>query len=244
MALRVAEGQPGPAEPRETYRRIHEEVLSRSRAIRQGNFSSIYTGDLALLFELYDQHLFGNAIRRKLEETGHRLHFDLSKRLTSAGGNTKCLGDRSSGGLRPGTPIRIAISVTLLWHTFLDEKRTVAVNGIECRDRLEALQRVFEHELVHLIELLLWGSSSCATPRFRSIAGKFFAHTEVTHRLVTTRERAREQYGIVAGDKVSFSFDGRRLTGILNRITKRRQRGACREASRGNRGTGSAGART
>jgi hypothetical protein len=47
-----------------------------------------------------------------------------------------------------------------------------------------------------------------------------FLHRAHTHELVTPRERAAD-LGIRAGALVNFTFEGRQLTGRVNRITKR-----------------------
>src|SRR6266567_7942040 len=73
------------------------------------------------------------------------------------------------------------------------------------RQRMEALQRIFEHEIVHLIEQLCWENSDCAARRFRDIAERLFLHRAHTHDLITRRERAAES-GIHVGSRVTFSF--------------------------------------
>ena len=78
-----------------------------------------------------------------------------------------------------------------------------------------------EHEMVHLIEMLLWDESSCARSRFQSITRRFFGHTENMHQLITPRERAIVKFGIRPGMKVRFRFEGAERTGIVNRISKR-----------------------
>ena len=74
--------------------------------------------------------------------------------------------------------------------------------------------------MIHLAEQACWDESSCAAPRFQGIASRWFLHSEHTHALITRRERAAEA-GIHVGSLVSFQFDGRRLSGRVNRITKR-----------------------
>ena len=78
-----------------------------------------------------------------------------------------------------------------------------------------------EHEIVHLIEMLLWDKSSCAQARFHSISLRFFAHTENQHDLITPKERAIVKFGIKPGMAVMFRFDGVERQGIVNRINKR-----------------------
>ena len=78
-----------------------------------------------------------------------------------------------------------------------------------------------EHEIVHLIEMLLWGKSSCSQPRFHSITRRFFGHTQNKHNLTTPKEKAFVKFGIRPGVKVRFRFDGIEHTGIVNRVSKR-----------------------
>jgi hypothetical protein len=78
-----------------------------------------------------------------------------------------------------------------------------------------------EHEIVHLIEMLLWGKSSCSQPRFQAITWRFFGHTQNKHNLITPKEKALVKFGIRPGVKVRFRFDGIEHTGVVNRVSKR-----------------------
>jgi hypothetical protein len=138
--------------------------------------------------------------------------------MTSAGGKALHYPPR---GRRRLSTYEIAVSTHLLFANFRDGHEGAEVNGCRCRDRLEALLRVFEHELVHLVELLVAGKSSCRAAPFRDLAGRLFGHTGVTHRLVTVREKALAERGLKVGDRVAFSVDGARQAGFVNRITKR-----------------------
>lgn len=205
-------------------RAIHDEMLRRSPNIREGNFTAISARDLTVLSALYDERFLDGLLKQAVNrEERPKLAFRVATRMTSAGGKTILRQRRARGEPTPEheKQLEIAVSSTLLFQTFLDVDRRITVNGLVCRDRLEALQRVFEHELIHLLELLLWGASRCAAPRFQELARRHFGHTEVTHRLVTQRERAAERFGIRVGDRVSFELEGIRYQGIVNRITKR-----------------------
>ncbi len=204
----------GPAEAAAGALWVRRELIVRSRLIRAGNFREIETADLSLLFQLYDSRFFGGTIRRALDAHG-RLRFRLSSRMTSAAGKTLV------SSPRPQRVYEIAVSTHLLFTNFDEPGRGVEVNGVPCRDRLEALQRIFEHELLHLAELLAFGSSSCRTRGFRERAQRLFGHGDVTHRLVTVRERASEVHGLRPGDRVAFTFGGVCRQGRINRITKR-----------------------
>jgi hypothetical protein len=86
-----------------------------------------------------------------------------------------------------------AIAISMLPDGFGETDRRVTVCGLECKDRLEALQRIFEHEMVRLAEQLCWGSSHCAAARFQDIAERSFLHRAYAHDLITRRERRRNR---------------------------------------------------
>ena len=154
-----------------------------------------------------------------MQRAGTPISFRVSKRMTRVGGTTTKY--RMSRGSGPKSSYEIAISSTLLFSTFYDVERPIMVTGVECRDRVECLQRIFEHELIHLTEMLVWDDSSCSRQRFQSLAFQFFTHTEATHQLITPGERARAKFGIRTGDRVRFRIEQASYEGFVNRITKR-----------------------
>lgn len=193
-----------------------DSVQATSPCLIQGNFDRIHPDDLELLFELYDEYFFDNLIRKSLPRK--YLTFRISKRMTSVGGTTTRWPGR--GIVRPPR-FEIAVSSTLLFQSFQDPERRITVTGIECDHRLDALMRVFEHEMVHLLELFLWEDSSCSLHRFQTIAHANFGHTDHRHDLLTPSEAAFTQLGIRPGVAVKFRYEGRTLAGIVNRVTKR-----------------------
>ena len=78
-----------------------------------------------------------------------------------------------------------------------------------------------EHEMVHLIELLMTNDSNCAAKPFKRIVRNFFGHTESKHQLLTPNDTARNRLGISPGDRVRFQCGQQTLNGILHRVTKR-----------------------
>ena len=192
-------------------------LLKESPHLDGGNFTKIHTSDLERLFSEYDRCFFKAQIRLALGDTP--LRFRLSKRMTRAGGKLEARAHAN----RPNDLVyRISVSTTLLFECFLgSDHRPITVSGITCHNRMEALQRVMEHELVHLLEMLLWTKSSCASSRFQSIASRFFGHRQHTHELITPRERALAKFGIKPGAQVRFLLNGVDHLGIVNRITKR-----------------------
>ena len=203
-------------------REIYDTMLAESDWLERGNFEQIHPNDLERLFDLYDLLFFDGECGEAARAEGKKLTFRLSSRMTRVGGTTTRQVHRKK---RNGPPVlishEIAVSTTLLFQTFHDVDRPITVTGILCQDRLEALQRVFEHEMIHLMEMLVWTTSSCAGQRFASLATNLFGHTQMTHQLITPRERAETKYGVRVGSRVRFSFEGQIYEGKVNRITKR-----------------------
>ena len=181
-----------PAKSEPKLRLIYDTVLKESPHLDGGNFTAIHTSDLKRLFNQYDSHFFKAKIGTTLGDVP--LRFRLSKRMTkSAGKMTHAISTKRSSSQF----YEISVSTTLLFQCFAgDDHRPISTNGIPCHDRMEALQRIMEHELVHVIEMLLWTTSSCSAGRFQSIASRFFGHTEHTHKLITPTERALATFGI------------------------------------------------
>lgn len=205
------------SEIRASQSAIHDAVLRASPYLKTANFKAIHPSDLERLFARYDEQFFDGRLAAQIGE--RPLNFVLSRRMTSAAGKTTQF--RLVRG--PTRPVRfeIGISTTLLFQNFREPDATLSVTGFQCADRLTALQRVFEHELIHLLEMLTWSQSSCSKVRFQRLSQRFFLHTERTHRLITPREQAYREFGLRRGDRVHFRLDGRDYEGVINRITKR-----------------------
>jgi len=110
--------------------------------------------------------------------------------MTRAGGKTiRTVVPQTSG--KPEVFYGIAIASRLLFMTFGDIDRPVIVCGLTCDNRLHALQRIMEHEIIHLFELLTWDKSSCSAKRFQGIANPAYSGTweprMISLRLVNVR---------------------------------------------------------
>ncbi len=139
----------------------------------------------------------------------------LSDRLTRSGGITKHI--RHRGG---EVSFEIIIAQSMLLERFCDGSHPVSVAGLECGTRVDALQRIVEHELIHLLEFLCWETSSCSKPRFQEIAARLFLHRAHTHTLMTSRVQAAN-LGIRRGSLVMFYFKGQPLLGRVARVSRR-----------------------
>ena len=207
-----------PSEQAKTLRQqIHEHILTQSPYIDNRNFTKFHSADLQDLYVQYDKRFFDNQLSLTL---GNKpLTFSISKRLTKTAGKMTHRKWATADGEKE--IFDITLSAPLLFQSFADVDRPVDVNGVLCQDRLQAMQLVFEHELIHLIEVLLWHKSSCKQYRFQDLARRFFKHTKFTHGLVTQSERSLHKFDIMVGDSVEFTFEGVTYRGIVNRITKR-----------------------
>lgn len=193
------------------------QFLSSSENIGSPNFTRFDATDLKMMFEMIDQSFFKGLVNEAVAAENHSLSFRVSNRMTNSGGitTTRFAQDRSSK-----LSFEIAISSTLLFESFRDQ-RPILVTGLLCGDRLQAFKRIMEHEMIHLIEMLLWRNSSCSAARFQNIAKRIFSHKQSTHELITPTDRASAKFAIQTGDWVGFQMKGRSLFGYVNRITKR-----------------------
>ena len=196
---------------------IHTIAIRQSPDFKSGQFDTFSGRDLRLVFDLYDQYFFSRQLRHLLDGSGSNISFDVSTRMTSAGASIRKVPARAPD-VAPA--YRITASAPVLFASFNGTRATFEVNGVSCRDRLEALQVLMEHEIVHLCEFILWGTSSHAK-RFKEMAHGVFGHTDFRHMLITARQQAETRFGVRVGDLVTFVFDGRRVSGQVTRITKR-----------------------
>jgi hypothetical protein len=217
-AARLAElilaASPDDAARRDKLGQIRNGLLTASRHVTSHDFTEIHVDDLRRLFHEYDREFFGGRCGEAL--AGRALGFRLVSRLSKSAGVTRRIYHHRSGV----TSFDIGIGTTLLFDGFGPGERATEVCGIPCESRLDALERVFEHELIHLIEQLCWNRTSCSAGRFQEIARRVFGHRAHTHNLITRRERAAG-LGIRPGTQVSFGFEDRVLHGIVNRVTQR-----------------------
>ena len=183
---------------------------------------------LRFLFELYDTCAFQGLLSRVLPDgSPGSPRLRVSNRMTRAAGKTtRKLVRRSPSTSRRTASIEIALSAPLLLAP-IDPAEGVLVTGVRCFDRVDALLRVFEHELVHVLMFCLDWDVRCSRPTFRRVARDLFGHRASNHQLQRTPPAAADAPAngsaalIRPGDRVRFDFHGVVHEGIVNRITKR-----------------------
>ncbi|QDV58026.1 hypothetical protein [Rosistilla oblonga] len=198
-------------------------TLALSSTLDGVNFTRMAAADLRRMCMLYDDHFFEGRLLWLARREG--IDFNLSSRMTRAAGKTVTTYDsRVRDPQVPGGRKRtfeVILSTTLLFQTFHDLDRQVIVSGCVCNNRLQAAQRVCEHELVHLVEMLCFNDSNCAKRQFHGITRRFFGHTDYQHQLITQDERAAKRFQVSVGSPVEFQYEGKVLRGKVNRITRR-----------------------
>ena len=175
------------------------------------------SSDLRIAFTQIDKTFLAGSVEELIKTSRDSINFRLSRRMTSSGGSTTTRTmNRENSQMR----YDIAIAGTLIYQTYASSKQAT-VCGVACETMLSALLRVMEHEMLHLIEMMLWNESSCAQARFKSMANRIFGHTASSHRLLTAQQAAHEQHGLRVGDQVLFELVGIRYAGTINRIQRR-----------------------
>jgi hypothetical protein len=185
-------------------------LLAHSNVMRDPNFSRIELDDLRRLVTLYDIFFFQRYFTQHYKG---KIFFRFSKRMTSTAGDIRHDRDRGT--------FQIGIAISMLFDNFTESRGEMIVNGLICSNRLEAMMRILEHEATHLIEYIVFGDSNCQAPRFKRIVKDMFGHTETKHCLMTSKKIARLEHNIVPGSPVTFSYQGRTIAGIVQRIGRR-----------------------
>lgn len=161
------------------------------------------------LMYLYDSVFFDCYLVKNVQ-----IALNLSRRMTRSAGITKFN--------RRSREFEIVFSIPLLLHTFNENKgKAFDVNGIMCSSPAQALMRVMEHELVHVLEFLLKGNSSCSQQDFRKIAWLLFGHTQTRHAITNQNQLIVKKSEFPIGQKVTFEYENVLYKGIIQRVTKR-----------------------
>jgi hypothetical protein len=191
--------------------------LSNSSAtLKNPKLTAISICDLELLYRLYDEFFFQNWFR---DHFMGKIKFSLSRKMTKSAGKTMC--PKNIGRIRQED---LVLEIRLGVDFFINygkHSQNNAVCGIKTGSGLEALLLVFEHELCHVLEFLLFNKSSCKGKRFKTMANNAFGHTDSYHKLPTNRQIAAKVFGFKLGDTVTFDFKEKKLTGFLHNINKR-----------------------
>ena len=195
---------------------VREKIICSSKNIKNGIITTVLEADLKNIFIYYDAYFLNNYFK---DYFLGNIKFSFSKRMTRSAGLT--IVPKNIAYLKQSEEtyeIRIGINFFLKYYDTIREKK---VNGIVTTDALHALQLVFEHELCHVIEFHVFKNSSCKKQRFKNISKNIFKHGSSYHELPTSSEIVKMQYGLKIGDKVYFTYENRKIEGLISSINKR-----------------------
>ncbi|MGD9569559.1 MAG: hypothetical protein AB7V48_14820 [Sedimentibacter sp.] len=191
-------------------------LFDKSANIKTENFKKLSEKDLIILFELYDEIFLKGWFKHNFKG---KIKFILSRQLTRAAGNTRTKKNISQ---IPNEDIEFEVKISLNHlGNFNKIDRSKYVGGIEANSVLESLMLVFEHELCHVIEFLIMKKSSCKKKPFKDLIYNLFGQTESTHKLVGVNEVTAQEFGLKPGDSVKFLYNGKYISGFIQRINKR-----------------------
>ena len=168
---------------------------------------SIREQTLKNMLSLYDMQFFDGFLSRKLKI----LFISLSPRLTSSAGKFICT--KGPFGRIKTAEIRMSSD----YLTRLTEGPFL-LNGLSVQTPQEVFLVVFEHELCHAVETVIYGKTG-HSQRFLSLANGLFGHTQTRHCLPTRKQEAA-QSGLIIGTKASFLYQNQELTGVITYIGK------------------------
>lgn len=189
-------------------------LMDRSSSISSTDLGKISVADLKMLYELYEQIFFKGWIKQHWKG---KLQFAISRQMTKTAGKTVCF-KKSADNCDLALEVRISLPIIANYGTIEGHD---LVGGIKSGSRLEALQLIFEHELVHVVEFICFGSSNCKGKRFQALAENLFGHHNNYHQLPTNNEIVRHRLGLAPGVWVEFDYQGAVLKGIISHIRKR-----------------------
>ena len=166
---------------------------------------SISEESLQYLFDAYNDLFLGGSLKRM------PVQITLSSRLTSCAG--KFVFARGAFGRIKQAEIRLSSD-----YLFRLEFGPFELNGLTVTTPQEAFLLVFEHELCHAVETMLYGRTGHSSS-FLSLAIGLFGHTKTRHKLPTRRHEAAQE-GIFVGSVVAFDYKGEELSGFISYIGK------------------------
>ena len=180
-------------------------LLAADEAFSRIPICGISQKTLDMLLAMYDASFLNGVLKCV------NIRITLSPRLTSSAG--KFVYTRGVFGRIKTTEIRMSGDFLLRLN-----QGPFELNGLTVATPQEAFLLVFEHELCHAAETVLYGKTGHSS-RFLHLANGLFGHTATRHRLPTRRHEAA-QNGLLVGMGVSFSYKGGTLTGTVTYIGK------------------------
>jgi hypothetical protein len=172
-------------ERKERKTKVYNHLLKN--VIRDKNFDKLTATQLEKTYMILDKVYFNGKIGEYLyDNCNMALNFKTSGRLKSTAGMCKYKYKYKGGKIK--YYYTIEISSPIVYSMFNKGEKSLKINGLSCKNRLECYINLFEHELTHLIIFLFcpeMGEGMGGHTRvFRDIVHNLFGHTEYKHYLL------------------------------------------------------------
>ena len=159
---------------------LNSETYSKPNVIEE-----LTLDHLNKIFTWYDNIFFNNEFTKMVKIKNITLKFGFLRSVQKAGEHCYDSKDNSC---------KISISKKTLIGLFTKGEKRLWVNGLNVRDRIEALQVVFEHEMVHMYMVLKGYAGKIKSGKgkmyysshgklFQGLSKLFFLHTDYRHLL-------------------------------------------------------------
>nr|QBK90206.1 MAG: SprT-like family protein [Pithovirus LCPAC102] len=164
--------------------------------------------ELDVMFKLYDYYFFNNMISYALQKSGGNIKFKFSTKMTSAGGTCSRIGictyiiKISKENINNITPINIINS---------------EINGLKPKNKVNALQLIFEHELVHAILSIFVDDLRGHGKLFKDMVKQLFGHTKITHSILN-KPLVVNQYNFKVNDLIYFMVKDKKSYGTIIKL--------------------------
>lgn len=149
---------------------IRKSIYDKFKTFKN-SVTAMSSDDLRKFFYEYDRLCFNGDITKFMSDSNYTLGFKTSGEDTF-----------TTEGICARGICNYVITIPTMYFGRVTGMTNVA--GHQCKDQLECLQRVVEHELVHLIIFIFCGDSFITDqhgPMFMDIAKNLFAHTDHRH---------------------------------------------------------------
>lgn len=156
---------------------VYNEMLARcgDEITREGDFQGITAEAVAIMLDIIDREFFGRAITDVFLHHRRNIYVRVvgDAELPGQGGSFSRSGDNHF----------ISINIELIRRAFneVGANGQVMICGCLCSTKLEVLQRLLEHELIHLVVYTNWLLVAPHGDEFVAVGFTFFRHTTVTH---------------------------------------------------------------
>jgi|TARA_B100000524_G_scaffold345916_1_gene245278 hypothetical protein len=164
-------------------------------------------------FIILDKVYFNYNISKFIKKTNSRISWKATSKLTKTAGFCKYKYFSDNYGNFDYGIYEINISKKIIDNIFDNKKiKSLKINGLHCKDRLECLINLYQHEITHLLIAIFCTKDGIGmgghTRMFKNLAYNLFGHTEYKHFLLdgdslkTEEEIKTNKTNLEIGDKI------------------------------------------